>query len=148
MTPDALARLHGACFDDTPPPWSVRQFADLLDQPGTLLVSLPDGFAAGRSMGPEAELLTLAVSPGARRRGLASRLLAGFERAARGTGAEEIFLEVAVTNHAARSLYEKAGYAPVGRRPGYYARPGAPALDALILRKLLASDAAQALAAS
>ena len=47
-----------------------------------------------------------------------------------------MFLEVAEDNRAARALYAAAGFASVGRRPAYYARPGAAdAVAALILRR-------------
>jgi ribosomal-protein-alanine N-acetyltransferase len=137
MTPEALAALHRTAFTDTPRPWSAAEFAALLDQPGTLLATRPGGFALGRVAGPEAELLTLAVHPAARRRGLATRLVAAFEAEAAARGAEECLLEVAETNAAARALYARLGYLPAGRRRGYYRRPAAPAVDALVLRKVL-----------
>jgi ribosomal-protein-alanine N-acetyltransferase len=49
-------------------------------------------------------------------------------------GAEEMILEVAATNAAARALYAGLGYLPAGRRPRYYTRPAAPPVDALVLR--------------
>ena len=42
---------------------------------------------------------------------------------------------MAVSNAAARALYAGLGYLPAGRRPGYYRRPGAGPVDALVLRK-------------
>lgn len=138
MNPEALARIHALSFTDTPRPWSAAEFAALEGQPGVLLLCRSEGFALGRTAGPEAELLTLAVDPAARRRGIARELLAKLEEAAASRGVEEIFLEVATTNIAARALYEAAGYRMAGRRPGYYARADAPAVDALVLRKDLA----------
>lgn len=135
MTPEALAALHALAFTDSPRPWTAAEFAGLLAQPGTLLACLPGGFALGRVAGPEAELLTLAVHPTARRRGLATRLVGDFEAQAAGNGAEEYLLEVAETNAPARALYLRLGYAEAGRRPGYYRRFGAPPVDALVLRK-------------
>lgn len=134
MTPDALARLHAAAFTDGPAPWTARSFLELLSEPAVFLAAESGGFALGRRAGPEAELLTLAVHPDARRRGIGRRLVRAFEAAA---GSEEAFLEVAETNVAARALYAGLGYAPVGRRPGYYHRPPAPPLDALVMRKRL-----------
>ena len=137
MTPEALAALHATAFTDTPRPWSAAEFAALLALPGTLVLDRPDGFALGRVAGPEAELLTLAVHPGARRRGLATRLVAAFEAEAARRGAEECLLEVAETNAPGRALYAGLGYLPVGRRPGYYHPAGKPPVDALVLRKPL-----------
>ena len=46
---------------------------------------------------------------------------------------------MAVTNAAARALYAGLGYVVVGRRPGYYRRVTAPPVDALVLRRALAT---------
>jgi [ribosomal protein S18]-alanine N-acetyltransferase len=139
MTPEALAALHALAFTDVPRPWTAAEFAALLTQPSTLLAARDGGLVLGRVAGPEAELLTLAVHPDVRRRGLGRALVAEFERAAAARGAEEVLLEVAVTNAAARGLYARAGYVAAGRRPGYYRRAGAPPVDALVLRRTLAA---------
>jgi ribosomal-protein-alanine N-acetyltransferase len=138
MTPDALAALHRLCFTDAPRPWSAEEFKELLAPPSALFAARPGGFALGRLAGPEAELLTLAVHPASRRRGIGAALVGETEAQAAARGAEEARLEVAVTNAAARALYAALGYEPVGRRPGYYAPAGRPPVDALILFKRLA----------
>lgn len=144
MTSETLATLHALCFTDTPRPWSAAEFDRLLSQPETFLESHDDGFAVGRIAGPEAELLTLAVHPEARRLGVGRALLARFEaRAARG-GATETLLEVAETNAPARRLYADAGYGLAGRRPGYYRPASGPAIDGLILRRHLPVTAIRA----
>jgi ribosomal-protein-alanine N-acetyltransferase len=139
MTPEALAALHARCFDKTPRSWSAAEFAGLLREVSGIAVVRQEGFALGRVAGPEAELLTLAVAPEVRRHGVGAELLAAFETAAAARGASEVFLEVAVTNEAARTLYDTRGYGAVGRRPGYYTRSAGPAVDALVLRKALGS---------
>ncbi len=139
MTPEALAALHALCFDDAPRPWSAAEIAGLLAAPAVFAALRPEGFALGQAAAGEAELLTLAVAPQARRRGLGAALVAAFEAEARARGATEAFLEVAETNNAARALYARLGYRAAGRRPGYYRRPGAPSLAALVLRKPLFS---------
>jgi ribosomal-protein-alanine N-acetyltransferase len=139
MTPEALAALHATAFDTTPRPWTAAEFASLLGAPSTLLATLPGGFALGRVAGPEAELLTLAVAPDARRRGTGTALVIAFEAAAIARGAEEAFLEVAAGNAPARALYARLGYRERGRRRGYSARPGAAPDDALVLGKPLAA---------
>lgn len=137
MTPEALAALHARCFGSAPRPWSAAEFADLIALPETLLRTAPQGFALGRVIGPEAEILTIAVAPEARRRGIAAALLAALEAEAADRGAEEAFLEVAETNGPARALYAAAGYDRVGCRPRYYATTDGTRADALILRKAL-----------
>lgn len=141
MTPEALAALHALVFHDTPRPWSVGAFSALVRQPTTLLAVRPGGFALGRIAGTEAELLTLAVHPDARRHGLGAGLVLDYEAEAAARGAAESLLEVAVTNVAARALYERLGYAQAGRRPRYYRRDDAPPVDALVLRKVLGAAA-------
>jgi ribosomal-protein-alanine N-acetyltransferase len=137
MTPEALAALHARAFTDAPRPWTSTEFAAFIAEPSTILVARSDGFAVGRVAGPEAELLTLAVDPAARRQGIGRRLVAAFEAAAAARGASDALLEVAVTNAPARGLYAAMGYAEVGRRRGYYVRPEAPPVDALVLAKPL-----------
>ncbi|MEM1342501.1 MAG: GNAT family N-acetyltransferase, partial [Pseudomonadota bacterium] len=80
----------------------------------------------------EAEILTLAVQPEARRQGL-GRLLVQ-ELIAQATGAERVFLEVAESNQAARALYAACGFEEIGRRPGYYAYSDGGAEDALVMQ--------------
>jgi [ribosomal protein S18]-alanine N-acetyltransferase len=139
MTPEALAAIHVRCFDATPRPWAAEEFAALLALETTVLAAAPGGFALGRVAGPEAELMTLAVLPEARRQGLGRALLAGMEARARKRGSVEIFLEVAETNLPARALYTAAGYASAGFRRDYYAPRGASKVGALVLRKELAA---------
>lgn len=130
--PARLAALHAECFT-TPRPWSAAEIADMLDMPGTFLLDAPDGFLVGRALAGEAEILTLAVAPRARRHGIARGLVAAFLDRARGAGAATAFLEVAADNAAARALYAAAGFAETGRRPRYYRRPDGTAADALVL---------------
>jgi ribosomal-protein-alanine N-acetyltransferase len=133
MTPEALAALHRRCFDDSPPPWSAGDFGLLLTHPGARLATGPGGFALAQSAGPEAELLTIAVDPDQRRQGHARALLEDLATRLAAEGIEEIFLEVAETNTAARGLYLAAGYSERGRRRGYYRRAGGAPIDAVIM---------------
>ncbi|WP_374392396.1 GNAT family N-acetyltransferase [Tabrizicola sp.] len=138
MTPEALAALHARCFR-SPPPWNAADFAGFLADPlAFLLVEGDAGFLLGRAVAGEAELLTLAVAPEARRRGLARMLVARFLYQAQLRGADRAFLEVAADNAAAIALYESAGFAPAGRRRGYYRGPYGQRTDALVLARDLA----------
>ena len=137
MTLDDLAAIHAASFT-TPAPWSADQIAATLAAPGAFLLTAPQGFLIGRVIADEAELLTLAVAPAARRQGSGAVLVARFARAAAERGAATAFLEVAADNTAAQALYAGAGWQRAGLRRGYYRRPdGAAALDALILTRRL-----------
>ncbi|MBV0913972.1 GNAT family N-acetyltransferase [Anianabacter salinae] len=139
MTPGALAELHAQCFD-TPPPWSAESFADLLSDPHVFLLKDRGAALVGRAAAGEAELLTLAVPPEARRHGIASALLDNFQAEATRRGAVTAFLEVSAENAAARALYAAAGWHEVGRRPRYYRTPGGLSVDALVLSKALCSS--------
>ncbi|MFC7703838.1 ribosomal protein S18-alanine N-acetyltransferase [Plastorhodobacter daqingensis] len=136
MTPDALAGLHARCFT-LPRPWSRTEFADLLTSPHVFLLSKNEGFALGRAIAGEAELLTIAVAPEKRRTGLGRSLLQQFEAAALARGAEALFLEVACDNLAALQLYATAGFAQTGRRRGYYRTPEGVCTDAIVMGKSL-----------
>lgn len=125
-----LAALHAEAFD---PPWPDTAFADLLDQPGMFGLTTDDGFILIRAVADEAEILTLAVRPSARRRGLARALVEAARVHASTLGAERMFLEVAVGNTPARALYQASGFSEAGRRRDYYARPDGSREDALIL---------------
>ncbi len=133
MTPGALAALHARCFA-VPRPWTAAEVAALLADPLVFLLAEGDaGFLVGRAVAGEAEILTLAVAPEARRRGLGRRLVARFVTQARARGAAEAFLEVAAGNAGALALYRAAGFAETGRRRAYYA----DGTDALVLRRRL-----------
>jgi [ribosomal protein S18]-alanine N-acetyltransferase len=134
MTPEALARIHAQAFSSTRA-WSAAEFRDLLDQPGMVLTGDDRAFALLRVTLDEAEVLTIATAPEHRRKGLARAVLAQAETAVQTLGAAVIFLEVAEDNDAARALYAQAGYAQIGRRPGYYLPKDAAPVAALVLRK-------------
>ncbi|NNF24543.1 MAG: GNAT family N-acetyltransferase [Rhodobacteraceae bacterium] len=138
MTPEALEALYFRAFP-THRLWSAAEFEKLLASPGAILVGDARSAALGRVAADEAEILTLATDPQHRRKGLARARLAAFETEAADRGAATAFLEVAESNASARALYAAAGYAEVGRRPGYYTEPGGAATAALVLRKALAA---------
>lgn len=139
MTPEALAALHARCFR-SPPPWSAADFAGFLADPLCfLLVEGDAAFLLGRAVAGEAELLTLAVAPEARRLGLGRKLLSRFLYQAQLRGAERAFLEVAADNAPALALYESVGFSGAGRRRGYYQGPEGSRTDALVLARDLAA---------
>ena len=133
MTPDDLALIHAQCFTTAPRPWSAPEIAGLLATPGTFLLSRPHAFLIGRTILDEAELLTLAVQPEARRQGTGRALLAAFESSATDAGACRAFLEVSAGNAGAMALYSGHGWETAGRRRNYYA----PGNDAVVMSKPL-----------
>jgi len=136
MPPDALAALHARCFE-TPRPWSAAEFASLCAFSGVFVQTTDAGFAMGREIAGEVELLTLAVDPDHQRQGRGRLLLAAFETEARLRGAKDAFLEVAENNAAACALYYGAGYSESGRRAAYYAPPTGPRIAAIVMHKPL-----------
>lgn len=136
MTPEALAALHALCFE-TPRPWSAAEFAALLAAKGVFLHSMDAGFALGREIVGEVELLTFAIYPACQRQGYGRSLLVGFEAEGMRLGATECFLEVSQLNVAARALYQSAGYTESGHRPAYYTPPTGPKVAAIVMRKPL-----------
>ncbi|MGC1259149.1 MAG: GNAT family N-acetyltransferase, partial [Jannaschia helgolandensis] len=131
VTPKKMAALHAQAFDGSAR-WSAESFTAMLDRSDTIIVSGNDGFALGRVMADEAELLTIVVALAQRGQGTARTLLSDFDREARKLGATQAFLEVAADNAPARALYAATGWIQVGLRPGYY-----DGTDARLLRKTL-----------
>ena len=76
----------------------------------------------------EAHVTTFAVDPEFRRRSIGERLLLAMVDVAIAKGAREATLEVRLSNVAARRLYEKYGFRPVGLRPRYYSDDNEDAL--------------------
>jgi ribosomal-protein-alanine N-acetyltransferase len=132
-----LAALHAASFADA---WDAAAITNLLGTQGTFAFRHKDGFVLARAAGGEAEILTLAVAPAGRGRGLGRALLQAAIAQARAMGAETMFLEVGADNPQALALYAGLGFTKVGTRKGYYsafskgtdARAGGT--DALVLR--------------
>lgn len=117
----ALADLHARAFARA---WDALEMKGLLDGPGVFALVAEeddlDGFIMVRVVADETEVLSIAVGPDARRRGLASQLLEQACHRATGMGGARIFLEVAAANLPARNLYGKYGFRAVGQRKAYY----------------------------
>jgi ribosomal-protein-alanine N-acetyltransferase len=89
------------------------------------------GFILSRLAAGEAEILSVAVAPPWRGRGLSRPLLDLHLRRLAGLGARTVLLEVDAKNAAADRLYRRAGFYDVGRRQGYYEGSA----TALVLRR-------------
>ena len=121
----AVAALEPLCFAD---PWSAAGVAAELENPvSRWYVALEDGAVRGyigsHQVIDEAEVMNLAVDPAYRRRGIGERLLRHLSQTLAGTGAAYLLLEVRESNAPARTLYEKVGFLPIGKRPHYYSHP-------------------------
>lgn len=133
---EALAALHEIAIA---PSWTATEIAWMLDPPGLGLLAHDDrgiaGFVLARAVADEAEILTLAVRPDERRRGVASSLINRLLGDLRARKVAALFLEVAEDNRAALGLYLQFGFVETGRRRGYYERAGAGAADAIVMSR-------------
>jgi ribosomal-protein-alanine N-acetyltransferase len=127
-----LAALHASAFAK---PWGVDALGELLAMPGSFVFHAAHGFVMARTVADEAEILTLAVAPPARRKGLGRSLVLLAASHSQKRGARIVFLEVGVANAAALALYTGLGFVQVGTRRGYY-----DGGDALVLRLSLAGE--------
>lgn len=128
-----IAALERECFTD---PWSEHLLEDALFDPQASFIVAEDGeegnilgYAGLHAILDEGYIDNIAVAPDARRHGVASALLDVFCR----FGAANLAfltLEVRQSNAAAIALYEKHGFAAVGRRKNYY---DAPREDAVLM---------------
>jgi len=136
---DALAVLHAQAFDQ---PWDAAALTSLLAGSGVFAFAAPSGFVMARAAGGEAEILTLAVIPAARGRGLGRDLMQAAAAHAVILGAQTLLLEVGTDNPAALALYNGLGFKRAGQRKGYYdsySQDGTAQMgrDALVLKAAL-----------
>jgi ribosomal-protein-alanine N-acetyltransferase len=132
-----LAALHQASFHRG---WGEGEFLAMLGERNTLVHRLCRGravigFAVSRLAADEAELLSIAIAANARGGGWSRELLNTHLGHLAGRGVRTVFLEVEENNVPARRLYERAGFAPVGRRERYYREAGGVELNAVVLRR-------------
>ena len=127
---DAVAAIEYASFSKPYPPWYL---ALLLQMAGRyFLVAEQGGEVLGYAVAvplktSACHLVSIAVAPQARKRGIGTRLLQVLEKRCVDAGYEAIVLEVEYTNLAAQRLYTRNGYRYAEVLPDYYG-PGRHAL--------------------
>ena len=140
---DRLAEMQATCFHE---PWGTASVAKTLSLPGTFALLLRDSTSAGRIsagfvivqvVADQADILTLGVVPGLRRRGHARLLLAGALGRAVELCVRTVFLEVAEDNLPGIELYRNAGFDTIGRREGYYRDPQGRRIAAVTMRRVI-----------
>ena len=124
-----IAHLHALCFPDRP--WSESDFADL-KKSGCEIVASDNGFIVWRTVGDEAEIISIGVTPEKRRQGIAETMIFLMEQELKKLSVVNVFLEVSEVNVPAKKLYEKMGFKMAGKRPKYY-----NGTDAIIMSKEL-----------
>lgn len=139
---DALMAVMNDSFDPCyGEAWTAPQCAGLLPMPGVWVTLARTGgavigFAMGRAVAREAELLLLAVKEKEQHRGVGRQLLDDFVRRAVERGSRRLHLEVREGNHAVK-LYRQAGFTEVGRRRNYYSGRDGQIYDALTLARIM-----------
>jgi ribosomal-protein-alanine N-acetyltransferase len=127
---DVMAAIHAAAFG-VGDAWSSDLFRLQLALPNVIgLLDPSGGLILLRIAGDEAEILTVAVEPETRRRGIGSTLLTEATTMAASLSVRSVFLEVSTNNIAAQQMYSRSGFTQIGRRPNYYSDQS----DALVLR--------------
>ena len=132
-----MAEIEKLCFSL---PWSLKSVKGELQNPIARYIGAFDngklvGYAGMQTVTDEGYITNIAVVPEHRRQGLADRLLAELLICAAERSLAFVTLEVRESNTPARKLYEKYGFAAVGRRKGYY---DLPKEDAILMTKELA----------
>jgi len=136
-----LVSMERTLFADSP--WSMGQFREEFSGiPKTryFLVALDSdkqivGYAGVMvvASGVDADVLTVAVLPEARRQGIARHFMDSLEKWSLMRVAPSMILEVGVKNSSAIALYESLGYSIINTRKNYYG----PGLDAHVMKKEL-----------
>ncbi len=122
---DAIERIERTAY---PTPWSRSMFAGELAKPSSISLGAFDAEAADGLVGyliisryvDAWHVMNVAVAPGLRRRGIATRLLEELFRLTEGDPRRGYTLEVRVSNTHAIELYERLGFQRTGLRRGYY----------------------------
>ena len=132
-----LSQLHRASFHRG---WGEGEFESLMAERNTLTQRLmlgrtQIGFIISRLAADEAEILSVAIASAQRGRGYSRDLLANHLGHLAGRGIRRVFLEVEENNQPAVRLYQRAGFATVGRREQYYRDANGAKLNALIMQR-------------
>lgn len=121
----AVWELEKKCFSV---PWSEESIRAMFSEKGYWnLTARDDGLLVGyigmKAVLDEADITNVAVDPDRGRQGIGKMLLRELLAKAGELGIRRIFLEVRVSNTAARALYEQAGFRTVDVRKNYYEKP-------------------------
>ena len=135
----ACAAVHAACFAF---PWPQNEIEALLAAPSTIgdgafgsKAGDLQGFILSRVAADEAEILTIAVLPRKRGRGIAGHLLNANLKILAAKGVKSLFLEVEAENNSALALYKRFAFDIVGERKSYYRKAGGDNALAYIMRR-------------
>lgn len=135
----AVTAIGEQCFSE---PWSETAVRGELQNPhGKIYVCCDKETVAGyvsiAFVLDEGSINNIAVLPAYRRQGIGDALLCYLDGLADRMKLAFFTLEVRASNEAARALYEKHGYRPVGYRRGFYIRPTE---DAVLMTKFYKAE--------
>lgn len=138
---EQVAALHAKSFFRGWPRDDIATYLSDSDTP-TLIACDPKrriaGFAMLRLLGDDVELMTIAVDPRYRGKGVGKALMEACFSDLMMSAGKRMVLEVAADNPAAVKLYKNLGFAQIGERQGYYARAdGKPATALVMARDLI-----------
>lgn len=122
-----------------PYPWSRANFSDSLSQGyHAWILRAQDrqlmGYFLVMGIVDEGHLLNVAVSRNWQGRGVGRLLVNQAVALSRGLGMESILLEVRPSNVRALEIYQRYGFAEIGRRKGYYPAADSTREDAIVMR--------------
>ncbi|HZJ26685.1 MAG TPA: ribosomal protein S18-alanine N-acetyltransferase [Acidimicrobiia bacterium] len=110
-----------------PRPWTTALFASELRLRATRAYMVARvgrdvvGYAGLMMTGADGHVTTIAVDPRWQRHRVGTRLLLALASEARAREAEQLTLEVRMSNRGAQDLYRRFGFEDAGVRKGYYA---------------------------
>ena len=128
MTADDVNAVMAIEADVHAHPWTAGNFTDSIVAGYHCWVMELDAEVAGYAIitvaAGESHLLNLSIARRLQRQGLGALFTRFLVRLASDYGAGRMFLEVRPSNAPARALYEREGFAEIGRRRGYYPAGG------------------------
>jgi ribosomal-protein-alanine N-acetyltransferase len=120
-----LPQIHEIEKVSFPSPWSLNALRSEIENPTSHLwvykkEDVVSGYICFWMFEKETQLLSLAVHPRNRGKGLGHYLLKEMIKTAASRGVQYIWLEVRPSNFVGKRLYQKLGFEEVYRRPRYY----------------------------
>lgn len=138
---EALADIHATAFRHG---WPAAEIEALIASAnvralvartaGPMGRRQPIGFVIARIAADEAEVLTIAVDPRQRGKGVGRALMEEAMRRLYYERVRSVFLEVDEGNGPALALYRRLGYVKVGQRGNYYRADEGTGANALVMR--------------
>ena len=118
---DAVMAIENVIYTH---PWTRGNFVDSLNGGSHCWIMEMQGVTIGYAVlmagAGEAHLLNLSIAAAWQRRGLGCEMLTYLIDFIKEIKSDAVYLEVRVSNAAARALYAQAGFREIGVRRGYY----------------------------